>query len=52
MVVNMHWGTSICPSPSMKGENHDADGAVMRRRKGGTGFCGTNWVNIMRRRRR
>lgn len=34
----MHRGTSICPSTSMKGGNHDADGAVMRRGKGGTSF--------------
>lgn len=48
----MHQGASICPSNSMKGGIHDADGAVMRRGKGGPGFCHTNWVNIMRRHRR
>lgn len=34
----MHWGTSICPSPSMKRENHDAVSAVMRRGKEGYRF--------------
>lgn len=34
----MHRGTSICPSTSLKGGNNDADSAVIRRGKGGTGF--------------